>query len=267
MKAPGIIRTIPIETRIARAMVDGFPIVTRRSMRAAGMHRSAVARRIADGRLVELFPNVFLVGIREQHATSDVRIAAAVAMTGPRSALDGVSALHRLDCWNRHDGTIRVATTSGSATKVVGVRFCRVRPEQIRMQVVSGIPTRRALDALFVAARELTPHQLAFVIDRARYRRLMSLDDIEHALVVSPGRPGSVVVRRGLELVRGGSAGTKSRSEDTLLAELIDLVGIPLVNVRGSAGLVGYEPDFCYQALRLIIEVDGDQHTDDPHQA
>jgi hypothetical protein len=132
---------------------------------------------------------------------------------------------------------------------------------------IDGIPTVAALDALFSAATEMTPHQLAFVIHRGQYARLLTLPMIERTLESTPGRRGATRIRRAVELRLDESVGTRCRTEDILLPYATTRFGEPHVNVFGIAGIPDYEPDFCWPEQRWIIEVDGDQHTEDPNQA
>jgi hypothetical protein len=67
------------------------------------------------------------------------------------------------------------------------------------------------------------------------------------------GHRGIGVLKRALALYAAGSAGTKSRYEDTFLAIAEPE---PLVNME----LLGYEVDFHWPEWRLVVEVDG-RHT------
>ncbi|MCW2962235.1 MAG: hypothetical protein JWM90_2622 [Thermoleophilia bacterium] len=254
-----------IEARIAAATVPGFPIATRSALRAAGVDRDAVRRRLQEGRLHQVLPDTFLVGVDPRAVPRDTWLRAAVARGGDASMLDGTSALERHMVWDRHDGRIHVATPLAIAPEPrLGLRFHRLPTQRLVGTELDGIPTRGIIDAVFSAARELTAHQLAYVIWRAEYRHHVTLDQLDAELTRRHGDSGTARLRAAIELRRQGSVGTKSRSEDLLLPLLTQAFGTPLVNVRGCAGIVGYEPDNCYPLVRWIIEVDGGHHVDDP---
>jgi hypothetical protein len=260
-----ISKTMSVEARIRAAAIPGFPVASRRALRAAGVDHRAIARRIEDGRLNELWHGSLLIGIDPEDAPADLRHAAAIAAAGPDAALDGTTALHRRGLWDRHDGVIHVASITPHAD-IPGepVRFHRrVVTSADR---IDGLAVRPALDALVAAAVELTAHQLAYVIGRATYRREFTLEDVERRLADARSTRWISRLRRAVELCRDGSAGTRCNSEDLLLPHVTHAFGEPKVNVCGSAGIVDHEPDFCWPTKRWIVEIDGDQHVDDPVQ-
>jgi very-short-patch-repair endonuclease len=262
---PTITRSTSVDARILSATLEGFPVVTRRAMRRHGVGRNLVARRLADGRLVELWPGTFLVGMSPSCAPSDVIHAAAVATVMPQAALDGTTALHRREMWPRHDGSIHVASARGHAP-IPRYDVTFHRRVVTAATAVDGIPTCTAVDALGAAAPLLTAHQLAHVIMRGQYLGELDLEAVEHAAQHGIHRRWRSRLRRAVELRRMGSAGTRSHSEDVLLPRATAAFGEPFVNVRGVAGMPDYEPDMCWPDRRWIIEVDGDQHSDDPDE-
>ena len=212
-----------------------------------------------------LWPDVFLIGPMPSGLPPDLVKAAAVASGGPGAALDAGSALERHLIWNRHDSSIHVAA-SGFHRDVpgYGVRFHRRL--EIDATIIDGVPTRMPLDALVAAAASLSRHQAASVIERGEYRGLFTLDDVATACDRRRGTRGITTLRRAVELRERRSVGTKSRSEDRLVPFVSKEFGEPVVNVRGSAGLLGYEPDFCWPDRRWIVEVDGGHHLEDSVQ-
>jgi hypothetical protein len=232
-------------------------------MRAHGVHRNAVARRIADGRLVELWPDTFLIGVDPELAPRDVIRAAALACVGPGSSLDGLSALHRRGMWERHDESIQVVGPRGhAAIPDYGITFRRSGARAATSDLVDGIATRDASEALIAGAAALSAHQIAYILGRGEYLGQLSTASVLDELQRCAGRTGTPAVRRALELRVDGSAGTRGCSEDRLLPNVTAAHGEPLVNVRGAAGIPDYEPDFCWQGRRWIVEIDGGHHLD-----
>ncbi|MCW2922688.1 MAG: hypothetical protein JWM98_92 [Thermoleophilia bacterium] len=258
-----------VDARVAAACLPGFPVTTRRLLRGAGVDRRAVSRRTADGTWTRLWGDTFLIGALPDPMPPDLLRAAAIATVGPNSALDGTSALHRLGVWPRHDGSIQVVSERWHrpvpAHRIVFVRSA-APPMAGDTIMCDGLPTVSVIRAVFAAARVLTPYQLAFVLRECEYAHLTTLDEIEAELARRRGERGTRTLRRAIELRRQGSAGTRSRSEDHLLPGLTVRFGVPLVNVRGAAGLPDYEPDFAWPDLRRIVELDGDHHVEDPLQ-
>ncbi|MCZ4495796.1 MAG: hypothetical protein JWM25_379 [Thermoleophilia bacterium] len=224
-----------------------------------------MARCMGDGRLNLILPGTFLVGIDPSRAPRELIRVAALVRGGELAMLDGTSALERRGIWDRHDGTIHVATPRGvHHSPLHRVRFHRVEAGRIRGSKVEHVPTRNAFDALFAASEELDEYQLAYAIWRAEYRTGVTLDRLEKRLADQPRSRGNATMRAALELRRAGSVGTKSRSEDMIRRPIHAMFGTPLVNVVGSAGILGYEPDLCFPLVRWIIEIDGGHHLDDP---
>lgn len=251
--------------RINRAAVPGYPIVTRRALRAGGVDRNAIARRIADGRLVTVLPDTYLIGVTPHLAPPNLIARAAVESIAPPAQLIGTTALDRLELWNRHDGVLHIGSHGwrpSNTTPPVVYHRMRKLAEPVDIDCV---PVQPALAAAVTAAQSLTPHQLAYVLDQLRYRERLTLGELSSCLVLVPGQRGAATVRAAMQLLDEGCIGTKNRSEDHLLPHLVRELGMPLVNVRDSTILPGFEPDFCYPDRRLVIEIDGDQHTNDRH--
>lgn len=275
-----------VDARIARAAIPGFPLATREALREERVFGTTLTIRMTDDRLWEMFPNVLVIGERREHVSPDTVCAAAVLAAGATAALDGASALERHGVWDRHDGGIHVSSSRGRAGsryrvpsawrrdrawrhrgRTIAIRYTRdATAASSASEMIRGVPTRRVIDAIFRAASSLSAHQLAFVIRNAEYARHLTVGELAMEAERRSGHRHVRVVREAIELRRRGSAGTKSRSEDRLLPLASACIGVPEVNVRGVAGVPTHEPDFCWPERRLIIEVDGDQHLDDPAQ-
>jgi hypothetical protein len=260
-----LLRTDSIDARIVQACLLGRPVTNRVSLANAKVSWRAIKDRLVDGRLHQAWTPVLLVGTAPEEASYDTLLAAALSTTRDGSVLDGTTALHHRGIWTRHDDSIHVASPHMHRPEhEYRVSFHRMLG--ISSGLVKGLPTRTGVEALFLAAMQLTPHQLANVIKNAVYQKQFTVEELIAELQRRPGFRNVSTVRRALELHLEGSAGTKSFSEDRLLPVAVARFGEPLVNVFGATGMPDYEPDFCWPDLRWIIEIDGDQHRLDPVQ-
>ena len=264
------ISTSSIDARIAHAATPGFPVVTRRRLRDAGVDYRSVARRLGDGRMTRLWGDTFVIGASAiEQLPVDVIRRAAVATIEPSSALGGVSAIERLAGWDRHAGSIVVA--------VVGDRWHEDQPsfgvvfreadaelELANARDVEGLCTVGPVESFLHAARDLSPPQLANAFGALRYHTGLTAPAVLAALAARQRVVGAPRIRAAFELLDGGSSGTKSRSEDRIHPWLVERYGPPLINVRGAAGIPDYEPDFLYLEEMWIVEVDGRHHLEDP---
>lgn len=116
-------------------------------------------------------------------------------------------------------------------------------------------------------ALDHSPLQLAFVIGRALYEGLTTIEDLRSHAVARSHAPGNATLRAALALVESHSAGTRCRTEDEMHAEFVALGIEPdSVNARGALGLSRDEPDFVWQGYGCNVESDGGHH-DEPAQA
>lgn len=257
-----------VDSRMARAATPGFPVIARRRLRAAGVHRDSVRPRLRDGRLTALWGDTFLIGLHDiDDVPRELVRRAAVASVEPNSMLAGVSAIERHTGWARFDRAVHVISDRWHVdVPEHGVVFRRtaktIDPRDVVM--VEGIPTAAPLLAILQAARDLTPHQATNALAALEYRTSLRAEQVGAEADSASRLLGAPVLRRATELLRAGSAGTKSRSEDRLLPHVTARYAEPLVNVRGSAGLTDYEPDMLWLDARCIIEVDGGHHDRDP---
>ncbi len=215
---------------------------------------------------------MLLDGSRSTELTREQEEIAAIMAAGRDSRLHLDTAAARLSLWDRPTSTIHVA--SPRLVQLRGrydARFHRVhRGDVVHVEVAGGasIPCTEPLETIRCCGVAHTDMQIAAMLRAGVYERRFSLDDVQAHLRASSGLPGVAVARRGLALRRDGSAGTKCWSEDHVHQAWERHGGPhPLVNVRGCTAITDYEPDFAFVEELVILEVDGDQHYDDPIQA
>jgi very-short-patch-repair endonuclease len=255
-----------VDARIASSTIAGFPVTTRRRLRAVDVHRARIPPRLADGRLTMAWTDTFLVGRHDLDDLQPELLRAAAVATVEPAVLGGVSALERRTGWLRFADEIHVYSEHRHEDMPArGIWFHHLGDLRCdAFDMCRALPTATPHEALLQGARQMTPHQAANAIRELEYHCGLSLDEFESVLGSKPHVIGAPRLRRAMELRRLGSAGTKSRSEDRLLPHVVARFGEPLVNVRGAAGIPDYEPDMVWPELRLIVEVDGRHHVDDP---
>jgi very-short-patch-repair endonuclease len=229
-----------------------------------GISRDSVHRRLAEGTLTRWHGDVLLLAHVAPAPPLETRLHAAVLAGHERAVLSHDTAVTRFGAWDRWDGTIHVTSRSVRERPWPdGVIFHRDRaglPDEA-LSNVDGVPTMSAPWAAALLGTTLTEHQVASVLRELRFRGHLDIDEFEE-FIGDLGRPrGLHVVRSAIALVRAGSAGTRSTSEDRLhcgfrAARLPE----PLVNVRGATGHPGIELDFVWPDHRVVVECDGRQH-------
>jgi hypothetical protein len=242
--------------RIARTQ---HGMVARRQLRAAGLPDSAIASRLRNRRLIRIHPGVFAVG----HAalSTQARHVAAVLWGGDTSAISHLSAANLWEI-SRIPAPGVELTVVRSFRPVAGLLVHRsialTRYEVTERDDLRRTTVSRTLQDL---AASLTPWQITNMMNEARFRRRLRLETLHGIVVRSAHRAGNPCLAKALALHEGGSAGTKSFGEDTLLGGMLATrLPEPLVNVVVDAGRRAYELDFHWPAFRLNVEVDGSGH-------
>jgi hypothetical protein len=263
-------RTLSSDARINHLASRTCSVVHARDLRAAGIGRDAVRRRVDAGSMAILLPRTYGVGPQCQSPTFDMRCMAGVLMGGAGTAIDGEAAGVLRGVWDRAGTAIDVRMHRRVPRRDhVPFRFHASHGEREANCGVSVGPIAVVgfIDMCLRMARSLTKWQLAHVIDRGIYERQVTLDLIQRALDTRRRAPWITVLRDAVELIRSGSVGTRSGSEDEFLSGVIQAgAGEPIVNTRGALGVPRDEPDFYWPHAMLNVEIDGRQH-DEPAQA
>ena len=116
--------------------------------------------------------------------------------------------------------------------------------------VWSGIRVTTVARMLVDLTDVLTPHQLAYVIHEADFRRIFDERATRAAMARANGRRNLHRLERALELRAQGSAGTRSGKEDAFLEQQ---TVEPRVNTK-------IEVDFHWPDEGRVVEVDGHGH-------
>jgi hypothetical protein len=231
--------------RLAEFAARRHGVVSAAQLHEIGFDEAAIRRRVAAGRLHRLYRGVYAVG--HTIVNREGRWLAAVLACG-----DGAALSHRTAAalWGiRPTASARIDVT---VPRTSGVRSSSAivvhRPRQpAETTRLDGIPVTTPGQTLADLATALPRRQLEKAVEMAEVRRLH----------VAPPRDHAGLQRLRQAAVHALPATTRSPLEDAFL-ELCDNHGIPrpLVNTV----VEGYEVDFCWPELRLIVETDGFEH-------
>jgi very-short-patch-repair endonuclease len=223
-------RVVNPDEIVARIAARQHGLVTIGQLHLAGLDKSAVARRVAAGRLHRVFRGVYAVG----HAGlgNEGRWMAAVLACGDGAALSHRSAAELWRLLDPADGPIHV---------IVPVAGGRRGRDGLRIHRVPSLPTaattRRDGIAVTTPARTLADLRTTLshgeLRTAVRQAEFLGLPIDPHALV--PDRTSSELERLFLRLVR------RHR--------------LPAAEV--NARIAGLEVDFLWREQRLIVETDG----------
>lgn len=253
----------PHDHRIAALARTQHGIVSAGQLRALGVDRSAIRRRVAAGSISVVLPGIYVVGpVACAPASPALMFAGVLSCAAPAAvALETAAARHGI--WPRAGAQLHVmAAAARRPVAGLGITFhssASLRWEDVAL--LDGVPTTTVVRTCFDLGRVLTPHQLAHVLHEAAFRSILDRDALSRLVAEHRRAPGTGVVRRALELHEAGSTGTRSRTEDHLLEGILAArLPEPVVNTRGAANVPGIECDLVWRRRRLVVEVDGPGH-------
>lgn len=225
--------------------------VARRQLLDLGLSRRRIERRIASGRLHPVWRGVYAVGrpLLGRHG----RWMAAVLACGPDAALSHGSAAALWGFGAEQGDLIDVSVPATSRVRLPGIRAHR-RTEILLadVSVQEGIPVTSPVCTLIDQALRLRPMQLERAVNEADKLDRVRADVLRASLEDHPGRPGVAALRRLLDPLA-------FRLSDSQLEQLVR----PLARASGlpapetKAWVNGYEVDFFWPELGIVVEADG----------
>lgn len=235
---------------------DGEGLVTRRDLRRSGVSRTWITRRIAEGRLRAIHPQVL--------AAPDLRLdrrtqfRAALLQAGPDAALSHLSAL---EVWGLLDGKmpseVHVAVPRTGCRSVEGVRI-HYRSPRGSTTYREGLPVMEPVNALAGASSLLDVSALRFPAMEAVRIGLVAPGDL-HAVPGLPRNASRAMRLIGQEAREGAESGGEANF--WRLVEESDLP-TPVLQHEVSTYLGVKRIDAYWPDLRLGAEIDGrDVHT------
>lgn len=222
-------------------------------LRAAGVSRQAIYRRVETGRLHRLHRGVYAVGHLAQSA--DSRRVAAVFACGPHALLSHVDAAALWALRRSDAGKIHVTVCASGRRSPAGVVLhcaCALHPED--RAEIDGIPVTSLARTLFDLTELLPVGQSERAFEQAERLGIFDLRALERLRERSRGRHGLKPVTAILVRQSGPPPDTWSELERRFF-ELCRKAGLPLPAL--NAVVEGYVVDAHWPSARLIVELDG----------
>lgn len=233
--------------RLAR---EQHGVVSREQLLAGGLTRRGVEHRLSRGRLHLVGNGVYAVG--RPDLTGEGRWMAAILACGSGAMLSHCSAAA---LWGigEEGGEIEVTVRRASPRRRPGVRVYR-RPTLADRDVAErdGIPVTGLVRTLVDIAAILKPRRVERAVNEADRLGLIDPPTLRLELQVHRCEPGvrplrSLLDRRTFRL---------TRSElERLFLPLAEQAGLPLPLTKQRVN--GFEVDFYWPDLRLVVETDG----------
>ena len=240
---------MPLDRRIRVVAGRQHAVVTVGQLAEMGLGRHAVAHRVAEGWLRRMHRGVYLVGAVEPPLA---RAMAATLACGDDALLSHYPAAVLWGLRPAPAHAMHVTVIERSVRGPEGVRVHRTRrlhPADATRR--DSIPVTSPARTLLDLATQITQRELDRAVEEACVSGLASGGALNEQFSRYPAHRGTAALR---EAIRGDPAFTRSEAERRLL-ELIRAARLPepYANVRAA----GYEVDFLWRELELIVEVDG----------
>jgi very-short-patch-repair endonuclease len=253
-------RSAALLARAQETAAERDGVVSRRELAALGLDRFAVRDMVSAGRWRVLGRQTVCVHTGELSALA--RWWWAVIEAGPEiAALDGVSALMAAGARHLSSPEIHLSVRHASRPLPVrGVRIHQVRKWERGDVTTGGVPrVRPEVAAIRAAHWAVSDRQAALFLCVAVQQRIVSPDALQRAARRITGRRRRAFVRRVVaDLVDGAHS-----LGELDFARLCRERGLPepsrQVVRRGPRGKVYL--DVRWDALKLVVEIDGSQHT------
>jgi very-short-patch-repair endonuclease len=222
-------------------------VVTRRQLIGAGLTPSDIARRRANGRLIQAFPGVYRVG--HTAWSLEAEYFAAVAACGDQALLRARSAAHLLGLSRKRPRWPQVVTPNERRIPGIDARRQRqIHPED--RYVWRAIPVTSVAATFVDLASSLSLDDLACAFHEAEVRYKLKPQSVAEVLERRPGVAGRANVRKVIE---GDADVVLSKLERGFLQLLRrERLQLPKTNKRFSRGYV----DCHWREQRLVVELD-----------
>jgi hypothetical protein len=226
-------------------------IVTRKDLLAIGFTAEAIDHRILKGRLHPVARGIYAVGWPD--LTAERRWMAAVLACGEGAALSHRSAAALWDIGRERGAMVDVSVRRRYECRRPGIR-ARGRPSLPAQDIVMQrqIPVTCPARTLLDLATELDDPALERAVNEADKRDLIDPDALRDSLEDFAGEPGVRALRTLLD-----------RHTFRLSDSKLELLFRPIAAAAGlpppltKAAVNGFEVDFFWPGLGLVVETDG----------
>jgi very-short-patch-repair endonuclease len=226
-------------------------VIARWQLLEMGLSKRRIERRIDSGRLYPVWRGVYAVG-RPQLDRYGNWMAATLAC-GPTAVLSHSSAALLWGFGSARGGPIEVTVLRASPRCRRGIRVHRrptLRPEDLATH--EGIPVTSAVHTLIDEAGRLTRPRLERAVNEADKLDRVKVDELHAVLTHYRGVPGS---RALLELLDPLTFRLSDSKLEQAMRERSDAAGLPTPETKARVN--GYEVDFFWPELGIVVEADG----------
>ena len=225
-------------------------MVSRRQLVALGFSPRGIEEWVRTGRLLRLHRGVYAVG--HDRLRIEGRWLAAVIACGPGAVLSHRDAAQLWEIRQSSASMIDVTVPSQNGRlRRRGIRVHRSgRLTSDEVTTRSGIPVTSVARTLLDLADMLDTQALRRAVTEAEYTNRLDVTSLNAVVQNSPGRRG----RQVMDAVHGRRHRTRSPLEDRFL-RLMERHGVE--EPRTNAWIAGYEVDFIWTRLGLVVELDG----------
>jgi hypothetical protein len=226
-------------------------IVARRQLLALGFNSREIEHRIARGRLHVVMRGVYAVGW--PRLTRERRWMAAVLACGNGAMLSHRSAAALWGIGVEKPGVVEVSVTRRCELRRPGLRV-RGRPSLRAEEVTSidGIPVTSIVQTLIDLATEIPSRRLERAVNEADKLDLIDPEALRAALDDRPGEPGVKALRKVLDK---RTFCLSDSDLEILFRPIATAAGLPQPLTKQLVN--GYEVDFFWPELNLVVETDG----------
>jgi very-short-patch-repair endonuclease len=225
--------------------------IARRQLLGLGLGPRQIERRIAAGRLHPVWRGVYAVG--RPLLGRRGRWMAAVLACGPDAVLSHGSAAALWGFGAQQDGLIDVSVPSRRRGRQPGIRVHR-RTQAVMNDVAAheGIPLTLPARTLIDQATRLRPMQLERAVNEADKLDRVRADVLHASLDDYRGQPGVAPLRKLLDPL---TFRLSDSDLEQLMRPLARSIGLPIPETK--RWLNGYEVDFFWPELGIVLEADG----------
>jgi hypothetical protein len=226
-------------------------IVARWQLLALGFNAREIEHRVARGRLHPVMRGVYAVGW--PRLTDKRRWMAAVLVCGDGAMLSHRSAAALWGISFEREGLIDIGVRRRGELRRPGLRV-RGRPSLAPEDITSidGIPVTSVVQTLVDLATELPPRRLERAINESDKRDLIDPEALRATLDAHAGEPGVKLLRSILDK---RTFRLSDSDLEILFRPIAAKVGLPSPLTKQVVN--GYEVDFFFPTLGLVIETDG----------
>jgi hypothetical protein len=247
--------------RLARAQ---HGVLTRRDLLALGYSAKAIRHRVRTGRLHAVSPGVYAIGRRQ--LTPHGRWMVAVLACGGEAGAEGAALSHRsaASLWRigTEEGAIDVTLRRRGEICRRGIEV-RSRPSLPAKDVTrrSRIPVTTPVRTLIDLATELDDAPLERAVNQADVHDLLDPEALREVLVPRTGQPG---VKRLASLLDRHTFRLSDSDLEIYFRPLAAESGLPVPLTKDW--VLGFEVDFHFPTLGLVVETDGLRYHRTPSQ-